>query len=297
MTKKPTVTSVLKAASQGNVTMLRSALKQGFDPNELGGRGEIAPIHAAAAANNNASLKLLLARGANLNLESGTGVVPVAMATKSATIRWLCNNGANPNHLNALGIPPIAYQFDPGAVKALIAQGASVDQRWDGQIGAISCSYRDFTKLAQIVSFSIPTTVPGRFEQCNSTKEGIELLKVLLRSGADPNVQFQLQRGPPLLESYRPLDLVDDHEAIDLLLSHEADPALIEGGLRKISGCLLHSLSKAAKTIKKYRLHDKRSDALLTAIVKSDIKKARTLIDDGVDVDAFGRKKLPKQVT
>jgi hypothetical protein len=93
-------TPFMRAAREGNVVKVQELLARGANVNEQSGRGEATPLIFAASAGKVEVVNLLLKRGANPNLCAWANTCPVWWATRSGsyeTVKLLLEAGADVN--------------------------------------------------------------------------------------------------------------------------------------------------------------------------------------------------------
>ena len=124
-----------EAAMQGNKDQVRALLKDRVDIDGPQGDGSTA-LHWAAFHDDAEMVKMLLAAGANVKVQSREGgITPLFMACTNgdaAIIEMLLKAGADPNAANANGTTVLMTAAASGsaeAVKALIAHHAGVNAR------------------------------------------------------------------------------------------------------------------------------------------------------------------------
>jgi ankyrin repeat protein len=188
--RHPDVTKALIAAHAD----LKAHTKPGF-----------APIHFAARIGDLESIKLLLAAGVDVNVQTtGTavGYTPLLIATVRAqidTALYLLDHGADPN-VEAAGLTPLhwastswegfasnpVYGFeDPMSgiqdrqaklrlVKALLAHGANVNARMTKKQPQFATGYQDCVGATPLL--------------LAASVDDVEMMRILLAAGADPKI-------------------------------------------------------------------------------------------------------------
>ena len=133
---------ILAARQAGNSRTVKFLLDQGVDPNAMNLFGATALMSAAAAADID-SVRLLLDRGANVNLRPDPGTkeffwggwrTPLMWAAfqgDEALLKLMLERGAKVNDLVELGgaLGQAAWGGHAGAARLLLDAGAQVDQR------------------------------------------------------------------------------------------------------------------------------------------------------------------------
>ena len=92
-------TPLADAARAGDPATIRSLIAHGADPNLAAGQNNWSPLLHAIHTHQNASVEALLAGGADINRLSGDGITPLMMAAGygySDTVQLLLGHGANP---------------------------------------------------------------------------------------------------------------------------------------------------------------------------------------------------------
>jgi uncharacterized protein len=249
-------TILMAAARTGNPDAVALILSHGADVNAREqSLGETA-LMWAAAGNHAAAAKLLIDRGADVNgrssdiewpkdrfgLEGVLTILPhgrwtplmyAARQGSLAAARTLVEAGAtlnlvDPDGTDAMVVAIINGHYDVAAM--LAEKGADPNIADTAGMAALYAAV-DMNTLGEVYGR------PGR--KSTSQVSALELMKVLLAHGADPNAQLRsntLQRahtpGEPLLgERTTPLMRAAKHgdfAAIRLLLDHGADPALAQ---------------------------------------------------------------------
>jgi ankyrin repeat protein len=249
-------TVLMAAARTGNPEAVRALLERGADPNAREeSLGETA-LMWAAAENHPEAITLLVARGADVDARSSSiawakdrfgleGVLTIlpkgrwtalmyagrqgsleaalALADAGATV-----NAVDPDGTTAMLVAIINGHYDVAAM--LVDKGADVNMADSAGMAALYATV-DMNTLGEVYGR------PAR--KSPSRVSALELMKILLAHGADPNAQLRsntLQRahtpGEPLLGPMTtPLMRAaknGDFAAIKLLLDHGADPALAQ---------------------------------------------------------------------
>ncbi|HEV7802355.1 MAG TPA: ankyrin repeat domain-containing protein [Burkholderiales bacterium] len=173
---------LLDAVKKVNIARVRELLEAGADietrdqrPNE----GET-PLHHAARTGNVELAKLLVAKGANINVAGPSGFVPLHVAAglnRRAMAEYLLAAGANPNAMEVVGTPlhVATLQGHAAMVSLLLAKGADPNARRprDG--------YTPLHVLSQI----------GQYYAAHG-----EIIETLVRSGAEINAKSTDGRTP-----------------------------------------------------------------------------------------------------
>lgn len=165
------------AAGAGHREMVKLLLEHGANPNAtalVGTRGTT-PLMQAASQGDNEMTALLLEHKADPNVKNELGGTALWLAIgqrKLAVVRTLLARGADPNRTDAYAVPPliraVADQKDKDLTAALLEAKADVNAVWDGK-----------------------TALHFAAELGN-----LELLKLLLAAGADPNARDPSGRTP-----------------------------------------------------------------------------------------------------
>ena len=157
---------LLKAAENGDLIKVQTALKNGANPNTKINAG-LTPLHVAAYRGHVEIVKLLLERGADPNTKDKSGSTPLHEAAKEDNVdvvRVLLERGADPNTKDKSGSTPLheaAYRGRVKIVRVLLERGADPNTK----------------------------DKSGRTPLHNAAENGhVEIVRVLLKRGADPRI-------------------------------------------------------------------------------------------------------------
>lgn len=218
------------------IEILRAFLDSGWNPNGTEGRGQ--PLIAAITQNQEKAARLLLQRGAKVNVSDERGIPLVALAafrdlSNSSLLEVLLKRGADPNAGSSAPIADVlritradainsrhrifpievaVRSNRPDVARLLIKYGADV-RALDAECPSL---------VATCVAQENDLEVPGN--------ETIEMLKLLLENGAplddtatvvisNPDLSRRAIRGTPLFIAF----MRGDAEAAELLLEYGAD--------------------------------------------------------------------------
>lgn len=126
--------SLHKAALQGGVDAINTALEQGVDIEEVSEDGRT-PLMLAASRGHHEAIRTLLAAGANIDATSSKGWTTLMNAVRNKdarTVGLLISNGADVNHLSPdrwTALAEAAYQSQTEIVELLLNCGADTESR------------------------------------------------------------------------------------------------------------------------------------------------------------------------
>ena len=167
------VSALVDAAERGNLSEVRTLIKQGTDINIARVDG-LTALHAAVYADRLDITEALLAAGAKATAGDRYGVTPLYLAAVNGNaeiIRRLLDAGADANGVDAGGetvLMTATRTGSPAALKALLERGATVDAREP-----------EFQQTALMIAVR---------------EDHDEAVGALLAAGASPNVQTR--KGP-----------------------------------------------------------------------------------------------------
>lgn len=127
-----------------DIASVKKLLSEGADINELtevGGAGTVTPLFMATGYNDDIA-KLLIAKGADVNIKTGRGVTPLMKACtwgKEEVARLLVSKGADVNAKSNDGTGVFTYSIfsilsdrgSTGLAEFLLSKGANVDETSD----------------------------------------------------------------------------------------------------------------------------------------------------------------------
>lgn len=223
-------TPLMYAALHAGEDCLRSLLDQGADPNTRNGSGATALMWAAGDLS---KVRLLLARGAQVNAASEDGRTPLMIAARhegaAPVVRLLLEKGADVNAKDIQGATALVQAATAGDVetlRVLIARGADVNAKATSGATALM-SAAGFRCLA-CVEFLIAQGADVK----TATKRGftalaiaapygqVEIVRTLLEKGADVNSRDDRGYTPLMLAAYS--DFLNA-ETVKALLDKGAD--------------------------------------------------------------------------
>jgi ankyrin repeat protein len=200
-----------------DLAKVRLLLDHGANPNLASKRGRTPLLVAAMSDSSAAIVRLLLAKGADVNAKDflkTTAVRAAALGNDTETIRLLIDAGVDVNAVDLPGISPLmmaaGWNGNVDAVKLLLAKGANVNAVSKPVMGLPSkngpSKFGNLTALLMSTPFGPP-----------------ELIQTLLDAGASVNAQ-DVRGMTPLL-----LAVATDHQnpaVIKMLLDKGADPQI-----------------------------------------------------------------------
>jgi len=209
-TNRAGATALMRAAVAP--AKVRLLLEHGANPNARTLTGQTALMLAARPANSHDAVALLLKHGADANAASvfgATALMAAAAGGDAETVRMLLAHGANPNvqanpdepgFLFGGGRSPLmwaAFRGDTEIIQLLIAAGAEVNAPAVMGTPLAQAAWADRTQAAELLlANGAKTDIPGFMDGYQplhwaaSTDEGGDaLVKLLLRHGANPDAE------------------------------------------------------------------------------------------------------------
>jgi ankyrin repeat protein len=245
------LTALMRVAQRGHAPMLRMLLYLGSQVNLQDHNGMTALMYAARYRYTDA-VKALLAAGAFPNTTDKKGTTALIMAIPTyavamypdthrwargsespVTVRALLEGGAYPHSTDADGLTPLIFAAGRGQadiVKLLLAAGANPNVKGPYGISAYHVAAGEdvieILKKARALNRQTWQMPKMSLQSINnlllsaSLYGDVNLMEVLLKEGADPNVRGGAYWTTPLLAAVGG----SQHAAVETLLRHKADP-------------------------------------------------------------------------
>jgi ankyrin repeat protein len=278
-------TAINLAADLGNKQMIELLLDHGAGVNDVHSHyaDKYAPLHLAAEHGYRSVAELLLARKADVNIRTKTGLTPLHIASEKgfkAFAELLLANGADLAARDSSGATPLHSAINSGnkpTVELLLAGKADVNAKTQNGMTPLM-------KAAQNGQFEIARLLLEKGAAINAkTDSGAnaawsplhfaiagnqnDLVKLFLDAGADTNIKvrywFSLPSGQSLqYQGVAPLSMAvvkGQKETVELMLGHKADVNVRE---------------------------DSENTPLLWAVFQNQPEIAELLLANGADVNA-----------
>lgn len=178
---------LLTAAQYGNAALAKLVIDRGADVNVRGEFGKT-PLHFASQRGDAETVDVLLAAGADPNSRSVLKRIPLHYAKGRQVVAKLVEAGAEIEVRDHEGITPLCSVFDTEAMEELIKRGASVNNK--------DCT-RGWTAL---------------FWASSGSPVHLDRVKLVLRQGVDMNIRDR--KGNTLLD----YAVADGHNDLAMLL-------------------------------------------------------------------------------
>jgi ankyrin repeat protein len=201
-------TALMRAA--GDLEKVKLLVARGADVNARSGLGNTALMLAARNRNGHSTVEFLMAHGASATVTNefgGDALMAAAASGDVATARLLIKNGANVNGQPAQSEPGFlfgggrtalawaSYRGDLAMMKVLIGAGADVNAECMLGTPLSSAAWGDRTEAAQLlIERGAQVNHAGMRHEFTalhwaaSSEEGnVDLMKLLLKHGANPN--------------------------------------------------------------------------------------------------------------
>jgi ankyrin repeat protein len=283
-------TALLAVARTGNVKAAELLLSRGATVDAKEKWGGQTPLMWASARRHPAMMELLISKGADVNarsidrdyqrhiqaegrpksLDSG-GLTPLLYAAREncmACVEVLLKhkadiNLADPDSVSPLLVAVMNANWD--LAKQLIAAGADVNQ-WD-----------IYGEAPLITAIDLRNRIDGgraSIDPMNTTK-GIEIVKLLLERGANPNMQLFFKpanaRGAVYTRGVTPLiraAVNADADVMKLLLEHGADATIATGDRQTPIHAVLAGRAPEPQALELIRmLHKAGADVNVVALI------------------------------
>ena len=148
----------LIAASRGNIDAARLLIERKADVNTSNAAGGTA-LMAAAQTGRPQAVRMLLEKGADPNAKTKrneTALADAATAGNEETVKLLLDRGAEVNVQDIRGYSPLLYAagsdaMSAGVAKMLLAKGADLKAKGDGETAAMLAAKRGDSEVARVL--------------------------------------------------------------------------------------------------------------------------------------------------
>ncbi|KAM0884681.1 hypothetical protein ACQ4PT_030823 [Festuca glaucescens] len=173
------VTPLSSAALFGEVVVARYLLDHGADPNKIENSGSVA-LHNAAKNGNEGVVRLLLSRGARVDIAvaHGTPLHIAASYGKTSVLKILLDHHADPNRVSEVSGTPLVTALH--STKYGLSESDSLE------------CVKLLVKAGANVNYANPNTPLVVATMCGLT----DCIKYLLEAGANPNISDKQGRMP-----------------------------------------------------------------------------------------------------
>lgn len=262
---------LLRAAHTGDLAAVRGQLDAGADPNrsedvrDRRDRLQRSPLGAAARGGHLEVARLLLARGAEVDLTPRGDATPLIIAARHGhpgTARLLLEHGADPNRVV------------PGDGSPLIAAAAGGEE--------------EIARMLLAAGADPNTWVEGDesplFHAVNGGDR--EMVRLLLENGADPDVEWSGDGNALIVAAGNRRD-----DLVELLVAAGADP---DRGVQGDGNALIHAAGRGdVATVRRLLAAGADPNAavrgdgnpLIQAAASGHLQALRLLVESGGDVD------------
>lgn len=246
----PNYQVLYEAVRNKDISKVKQLINGGIDPNLCDKDGKTVLFHISEYeiydAYDDAIVQFLLAAGANPNRGSKFGWTPLHLAAgnhHNKLITRLLNAGANPNIQNCIGSTPLHSIFDLNAfgknknhyneegMMFLFKAGANPNIKDEMGKTVLHCAIK-FEASRSAISFLLEYGVDlNKQDDLDSStalhyaveKNNIELVKLLLENGADPNLKNEDDCTPVIIAAQEGYDKI-----VSLLIRFNADLNIVD---------------------------------------------------------------------
>jgi len=202
--------SIHTAARNGNITEVKKQLAWGANPNSRTFWYLESPLHEAARGGYPEIVKLLLEKGAQVNIRNEGGATPLHYAARNGNIEVmeiLLENGADVTQKGTGCGTALQWAARNGqiqAIKTLMSNGVDINQRGSDDVTALM----DAVSNGQLetVEFLIANGADinartARDSRCSALsiaagRNNVEIGQLLLQHGADPTLECNGRKIP-----------------------------------------------------------------------------------------------------
>lgn len=235
-TNQVEINGLLKAAREGRIVDVGSALSKGLSVNVRNGE-LLTPLMAAVNSRQTETAEFLLNRGANPNIPTRTGVPALtwAVSTENSELTdLLLDHDANPNqadlYYRATPFMLSIASSDPCLCERMLHQGADPRQTdvWGRNAAVIAIEQEKVDILRMLLDWGIGPNEPGPYGGTllgyAAMTGSAECLSLLLERGAYPNLKDKHGATPLALAAYSGFDpLVRELVEAGAEINHQAN--------------------------------------------------------------------------
>jgi ankyrin repeat protein/tetratricopeptide (TPR) repeat protein len=193
------------AAVNGHRAMVELLLSRKADPNAMSIPDGSTPLLLATKKSFRSVCEALLARGANANLPDSASEAPLDAAASrgdEAIVRLLLDKGAEVNRKSKSGTTPLHRTSSTNIARLLLERGAEVNaQDEQGRSPLFGAAERDQRELlqfllAQEADAKLPNKIGWTPLHAAANAGAASVITLLIQNGADPNQQDGSKRVP-----------------------------------------------------------------------------------------------------
>jgi ankyrin repeat protein len=288
------------AVSMNSTEDINKLLDSGANINELGGFFKGSPLYKASAFGKNEIVKLLIKRGANINLKSEHGETPLFVAAinkRTKTIQILMRNNADSTIPNTQGDLPISYVAANGDLNSVKLMFSRNSNRFSGIHALMSAAETDQLEIAKyaLANSVDPNSSLRSFAAIHiaAMNNSVDVMKLLIQHKANLTVgTFDKRATPPIF-----LALQREHtEVIDLLLKAGVNPnSVSKNGMPLLHKAATNRNSSPLKILLNYDVNIEARDrldktALMNAVSRGHLENIKLLLNAGANTKAVTNK-------